>query len=500
MLNLQRWRPLVVAAVVALGACVVVGAGSARTRIVAGASAQQTVTVAVAGDTTDFDPYTDTLLQYRYIIFNTVFDPLVRYTPRLGFQPALATKWSVNKAGTVWTFNLRHSVKFHDGEDFNAAAAITSLKAIPSASIFEAPLANVASYSAPAPDKLVIKLKKPYAPFLDGLAEIAIVAPNALDTVGKDPIGTGAFRFTSWTPNNQIVLTKNDAYWGPKPSYQQLVFKPVADPTVALTDLQAGQVDIVANVPYSATRAGLGSAQVVAPPTSNKFEMVEFNSSAPDVKNPLVRRALAYALDKSSIGAISFGSAHAAISSPFAPSSFAYSAQRGYPYNLRKAQALLKQAHESNLHVTVMVPNTNPDVQLLARVWQASLAKINVTLNIDVLPLTTWAANYSSHNYQMTTNTYSSSADPSAFFSIFFGVHKTDFHNAQFYKLIDKGVATPDPKKRKVVYAKLQHLLDTQLPVLIGVRMPLLALAAPNVHGYALNPLGWSLFTNVTVG
>src|SRR5579863_7157255 len=189
IVNSRRWAaPFAMASLLLIAACSSSGSASSSSSgggsaAASGGSTSQTVTVAVPGDITDFSPFTDDLIEYRYVIYNTVFDPLVQYTPTLGLTPDLATSYSSNANATVWTFNLRQGVTFTDGEPFNAAAAIASLKdAVKTKSIFAAPLATVKSYSAPSTYQLVITLSAPYAAFLDGLAEIAMVAPNTLST------------------------------------------------------------------------------------------------------------------------------------------------------------------------------------------------------------------------------------------------------------------------------------------------------------------------------
>jgi peptide/nickel transport system substrate-binding protein len=497
-----RWRVGALSlSLIAAVSLIAVGGGTqsgASTR----PAASQTLTVAVPGDITNFNPYTDYLIEYRYVIYNTVFDPLVRYTPTLGVVPDLATSASSNANATVWTFKLRH-VKFQDGEPFNAQAAIKSLKAVVAAgSIFGFPLATVKSYAAPSPYTLVVTLKAPYSAFLDGIAEIAMVAPNTLATSSKTPVGTGPFKFVSWTPNSQIVLARNDSYFGKKPSYQSLIFKPVTSQPVALTDLYAGAVDIVSNVsPGSTIGINKSAAKVVSPPTSNSLEMVEFNSSRGKIANPDVRRALAYALNKQAVNKIAYNSLGHPTWSPIPAKSYYYANETGYPYNLKKAKALLAKAGASHLNTTLILPTGYPDAAQMGRVWQQSLAQIGVTLNVDVQPLATWLTNYLHVNYDMTWNVFNASADPNSFFSIIMtGSAEPGFHDAKFFKLIKEGVSIVAPKDRAPIYRQLQAILVNQLPTMIVMRTPILSVASTKISGYGMNPLGWGLYTGIKLG
>ena len=146
------------------------------------------------------------------------------------------------------------------------------------------------------------------------------------------------------------------------------------------------------------------------------------------------------------------------------------------------------------------MPTGYPDAQQLGRVWQASLSQIGVTLNVDVLPLSSWLTKYVGVDYDMSWNTFNASADPNSFFSIIMPGHKKDFHNAQFYSEITQGVSVTSQASRAAVYRTLQNTLVSQLPVMIVMRTPILSVAGTKVSGYALNPLGWGLYTDVKVG
>ena len=96
---------------------------------------------------------------------------------------------------------------------------------------------------------LQVTLKAPYAAFLSALADISIEAPGTYNTARTAPVGSGPYKFVSWTPNQQIVLQAWSGYYGPKPATQNLIFKPITDPEVALTDLDAGSINAIESVP-----------------------------------------------------------------------------------------------------------------------------------------------------------------------------------------------------------------------------------------------------------
>jgi peptide/nickel transport system substrate-binding protein len=362
------------------------------------------------------------------------------------------------------------------------------------------PIQNATSFAAPNPYKLVITLSKPYAPFLDGLAKIDIVAPNKLGEVDKTPVGTGPFKFVSWTPNSQIVLTRNNDYFGAKPAYKTLILKPITDTTTALTDLAAGNVDIVATLPpTSVAQVTKSVAHVVHPQTSNSLELVEFNSSNPATSNPLVRRALSYALDKNAVNKIAYNGLATPTWSPVPPTSFAYKAETGYNYNLTKAKQLLAQAKDPHPTLTFIIPSGYPDGVQLGRVWQSSLAQIGVKLNVDVMPLSAWLTKWLAVDYEISWNTFPETSDPGSFYTVIMSAHQHDFKDAAFYSEMAAGVSTTVQSQRKAIYGELQDQLVNEDPVMIVMREPELSVASNKVSGYVMNSLGFGLFAGVKV-
>jgi len=465
------------------------------------AAIKDEVVVALAGDIDNFDPHTNQLIIFEFAIRELVFSSLVDYDAELNLQPDLAT-YEVNDDATVFTFSLVPDAVFHDGTSVDAAAVIASMERAGTAedSIWSGRLADVASYEAPDDSTVVITLNNPDATFLAGLASIAIVAPSSFETATSDPVGSGPYEFESWTANTEIVLTSFDDYFGDVSPTETLRLQPITDQQVALNNLYSGSVDILASA-SSATVSQLDAdrATVVEPIASNSLSLIEFNSSG-KLADPVVRQALAYALDKDSIREIAYGGGGSSSWSPLPESSWAYSEQDNYEYDLDMAKTMLASAGASDLEFSLEVPSGFPEAEQLARVWQASLAEIGVSLNVNITEISVWLDAYVSRGYDATWNVFNVGADPHSFFDIIMTPHLADdYQNQTVSDLVLDATRVSDEETRSELYSELQEILVDELPVMIVQSTPVASITGTEVSGYEVNPLGWALLSQVTV-
>jgi len=347
---------------------------------------------------------------------------------------------------------------------------------------------------------VVMTLKAPNASFLIGLADIAIVPESNFANVGSKPVGSGPYKFVSWEANKQITLERYDGYFGPKSPTKTLIQKPITDQQVALNALYSGSVDIIASASSTlVSQADMSRAKVVQPKSTNSQHLVEFNVKG-KLKDVRVRQALAYALDKKGIAKIAFGGKGSGTWSVLPESNFAYKKQRGYPYNLAKARNLLKSAGVSKLNFTLQIPTGFPEAVDIARVWQASLGKIGVTMKVNLTEISVWLDFYVPRKYDASWNLFSVGPDPSNFFNVIMAPHLADgYKNARVIKLVAAGLATSNKARRIAIYGQLQDIMVADLPVMELHWAPVAALISPKVTGYQINPYGWALLDQAAI-
>ena len=193
-------------------------------------------------------------------------------------EPGLATEWSSNEDGTVWTFTLREGVTFHDGTPFNAEAAKFNIDRWndpefefgfrDEGKTYEAwryvfggfageETAVLQSAEVTGEYTLELTLNNPmgFLPAAFSSSYFGINSPTAVQEVGADygtpaggAVGTGPFQFVEWVDGTSVTLERYADYWGEPAGVEQLVFRGIEDPTARLAELQAGSIDMAVSL------------------------------------------------------------------------------------------------------------------------------------------------------------------------------------------------------------------------------------------------------------
>src|SRR5258705_4800409 len=303
-----------------------------------------------------------------------IFDGLVKYRgATTEVDPALAEKWEVSRDGKVWTFQLRKTVKFHDGTPFDAAAVVLNferwwkaahpqhdnqVKAGQTFEYWEAQFAGfddksiVNAVEAVGTHTVRITLKEPQAPFLANLAMFVfdIASPKAAERwgteFGKHPVGTGAYKFVGWKPNQEVVLEANPDYWGPTPKIKRLVVRNIKDNSQRLGALKAGEIHGMEGL--NPDDVGVvksdPSLQLLLRPT-NTTGYIAFNYKVKEFQDKRVRQAFAHAINKRGIVDALYGGTGPVARQVQPPALWGDNPElKGYADNPRRAQAPLPDA------------------------------------------------------------------------------------------------------------------------------------------------------------
>ncbi|MDO1583009.1 ABC transporter substrate-binding protein [Rhizobium oryzicola] len=254
-----------------------------------------------------------------------VFDRLLETDTTIGIHPALAVSWK-NVDPTTWEVKLRDGVKFHDGSPLTAEDVIFSLtraKNIPnSPAPFSGNVAAIASMKAVDDLTIEFKTKTPAPDFIEQIGFVYIVSKKVAEKAtiedfnsGKAAIGTGAYKFKSWTPGDNISLTRNDAFWGKKQDFDNVTIKFISNDASRVAALRSGAVDLIDAVPPRdiKTLTGISGLKVFSIPSArliylaidsarDKTPFVTDKDGKPLDKNPLkdkrVRQALSNLINR----------------------------------------------------------------------------------------------------------------------------------------------------------------------------------------------------------
>jgi peptide/nickel transport system substrate-binding protein len=241
-----------------------------------------------------------------------IYEPLLDTDIKGNIIPALAQSWEISKDGLNYTFRLRRGVKFHNGQEMTAEDVVWSANYSMNPKVGATggtQLDKVKSVAALDRYAVRFTLAASQASFLSRMATLRPFPVVPRDSIPENaeklstyPPGTGPFAFKEWKPERELVLTRFRDYWQKGVPYlDEVVFKPVADPTVRFAAVRAGDLQMIERTPYVfVKKAETGEvSQIKATPARiSGFDRLAFNVVEPPFNNQKLRLAVAYAIDK----------------------------------------------------------------------------------------------------------------------------------------------------------------------------------------------------------
>ncbi|WP_323039314.1 ABC transporter substrate-binding protein [Gemmobacter sp.] len=373
---------------------------------------------------TSLDPTSDATASIDGMLTQNVYESLTTVNEAGEVLPQLATSWTVSDDGLTYVFKLVQGAKFHDGTDFTADdvkfsydRAMAEGSTNPTKSIF----APIASVTVVDPATLEIKLKKKDAFFLFNLAQgdASIVATETAANNATAPVGTGPFKYASWTRGDRLVLEKNAAHRDAATvALDKVEFRFIPDAAAASAALLAEEVDV-----YSGFPAPEMLPQFEADPRfdvtigSTEAEVIlAINNAKAPFTDLRVRQGISHAIDRAELidGAM-YGQA-VPIGSFYPPHGPAYVDLTGlYAHDTDKAKALFAEAGVAGTTMTLRVPPFSYATRS-AEIIQAQLAEAGVTVKVENVEWGFWLEEvYKKLNYDMTIISHPGPNDMSNF-------------------------------------------------------------------------------------
>ncbi|HET9014535.1 MAG TPA: ABC transporter substrate-binding protein [Thermomicrobiaceae bacterium] len=464
-----------------------------------------TLTAAQTNENATLDPLTSGFVSERQAYYN-MYDSLVAIDTHLTIIPDLADSWEVSTDGKTYTFKLHQGVKFHDGTDFNADAVKFNLMRYvtdpKSARVGEVNF--ITSVDSVDANTAKVNMKAAFAPFLANLVDRAgmMLSPTAVQKGGADfsrkPVGagTGAFMFVEWINNDHLTLKKNPNYWkkdssgNPLPYLDQLIFKPITDTTVLLTNVETGTIDATyAIAPKDVAGAKTNSSIVLRTAPGLSFDAFEFNTSQPPFNKKELRQAVAEALDRSQISKTIYYGIEQVGYGPIPPSSWAFDPTlQPWTGSVDKAKQYLSSGGQPNgFTFDYKLGAGNPVTLQLLQLVKDQVAKAGITLNITQEDAPTIQSEAQKGNYQATGYGWSGRIDPDGNIYNFFhtggGLNQTKYSNPQVDKLLDQTREASDQAQRKTLFQQAQKLIVEDAPMAWWGFAPAYLLTRPTVQG-----------------
>ena len=403
-------------------------------------------------------------------VLRHVYDPLVEVTNDDKFVPALAESWRVVN-NTTWRFTLRKGVSFHDGSPFNADSVVFTLKRVRDntklikAFVYQ----DIEDVQKDGDHAVTVTTKRPFGSLPAHLTMLGMLPASAAgneDAFFQKPVGTGPFRFASWTHGDHVVLTANPSYWKPGiPKVEKVTFRFIPELSTRTAAIRAGELHVIDRVPPDMVQTLKGSPGVkVLDTPAIEAQRWHFQLAKDPVKDPRVRKAISLAIDRNLIiKDLLLGYARPVVS-PIPPGLIGHTNLGQKPYDPEKARQILKQAGYQNLTIDfVLMKDLYPKQLEIAQAVAAMVGEVGIRVNIKNLEIATAREARSAGTYDIFYSGWAHMPhDPDWYLGQWFtktGAEKlTRFNDPRVEQLVAEG-RVPDPKVRQQKYEEIQRIL-----------------------------------------
>ncbi len=454
-------------------------------------------TVGIPQDLDSLDPHYATGAGTKEVLFN-VFEGLVKPDENGNLNPAVASEYTISEDNKVYTFTLREGIKFHDGSAVTAEDIKYSLDrnagtdgSEPLISAFS----NIDSVNIVDDKHVEVVLKEADSEFLTQLTVAIIPASNA-DPATK-PIGTGPYKYVSSSPQENMIVTRFDDYWGEPAHIKDVTFKIEANPDAIVMDLKGGSIDMYARV--TSQQAGqLGDGFDIYEGTMNLVQAMYINNAVKPFDDVRVRQALCYAINPKEIMDFVSDGAGTEIGSAMFPSFSKYfmpELNDTYNTDAAKAKELLTEAgYPNGFEFTITVPSNYTQHVDTAQVLSEQLKSIGVTAKIQEVEWNSWLQDvYSDRNYEATVvgvdaSTLAASSLLARYVSDA-GRNFVNFNSAAYDEAYANAQSTSDDAAKTGYYKECLKILSEEAASVYIQDLPEFVAVNKKYTGYVFYPL-----------
>jgi len=322
----------------------------------------------------------------------SLYDALVIWDLDAKAKYSLATEVLPNKDATKWTIKLRPDVTFHHGKSLTAEDVIFSFQRVWNGNLGGASslaLCDIKHMRAVNKLEVEIPCVSPFADFVEsiiGYYYYLSIIPTDFDA--KNPVGTGPFKYKSFTPGRTSTFVKNPSYWNhPYPYVDTLIINDLADEGTQVAALESGQVDCVNLLSASSIAAVEGAGAHILISNAGGMTPITMRVDVPPFNDVNVRQALRLCVDRPEMLSLVF-SGHGRIAndifSPFDPLYDTSIKQR--VQDIAQAKHLLKKARQEKLTFTMQYSDIAQGTVTMAQVFKQQCAAAGVTVNLQSVP------------------------------------------------------------------------------------------------------------------
>ena len=445
---------------------------------------KDTITVAIGADVTSFDPHIGKETP-AVAVTNHIYDTLVSVDPVTDeVVPQIAESWEI-VSDTEYRFHIRQGIKFHNGEDLTADDVKYSLdRAIASAAV---------SYIVDFIDEVIVeddytvlvKLDAPYAPALRNLAvPFAAIVPQDYTSADENilrtaPVGSGPYKFESWSQNDSTRLVANDEYYAGAPQTKYLEFRVVPEAAQRTIALETGEVDLCYD-PLTADKQRIrenNDLMLISAPSLTCYYLSMNMNKAP-FDNKLVRQAISHAIDRQLIVDTLYMGDGQAADDLVAPAVFGYYGCGVDEYDPELSKQLLAMLSEVGI-----------DCRLEVLEFGAFISR--TTTGEHDMAFFGWVTSTKDADYSYYSLEHSSQQGAAG--------NRTFVNDPEVDRLVEIGRSNADESVRLEAYKELAVYLKDLANNANIVYTDISAGAGKNVENFVLDPIGYHELQNVRV-
>lgn len=424
-------------------------------------------------DAKTLDPHFSAQFSERHMLY-LIYNTLVAYDKDFNIVPDLAASWDIGNEGKTITFKLQPNVKFHDGTDCDATAVKWNYDRIldekvnaPVRSSLQPPLKSV-----DVVDKTTVRfnLDQAWRPLIAALGDRPgfIVSPTAVQKYGQDygrnPVGSGPYKFVEWVTDNHITVQRFDGYWDQgKPYLDKIEMRHVPDSQVQLTQIRTGEAQLIDAVDPSLVATIRSAAGVtVQEYKGGRYFGTQMHPDKPPFDNAELRQALAYATNRAEIQQAVFSGTGRLATHPIGVG-WAYDPSldsKGYQLDLAQAKDHLTKSGAAGQTFTYTASSSR-QAQTIAQVLQAQYQKLGITINIETVNPADSFALVKSGKTNWTDTNFAPRADPDGLLRILWHSkgfqNSTGFNDPEVDRLLDQAAGLYDPKQAAPLYSQVEQ-------------------------------------------
>jgi peptide/nickel transport system substrate-binding protein len=421
-----------------------------------------------------------------------VYEALFRLADDGKVEPVLSKDYSVSDDGLTYTFKLQPGVTFHSGAPLTSKDVKFSIERVAapeSKSSRKSSLKTISAVETPDDDTVIVKLSSRSISLPYNLSYVWVVNDEAKDLQSKED-GTGPYELEDWRRGSSLSMKRFDKYWGAKPKNGEVVFQYFTDASALNNALLTGSVDIITSVqsPDSLAQFKDNPDFTVSEGQSTTKLLLAYNDRIAPFDNVKVRKALARAIDDQKLLKAVWGDYGTLIGSFVPPTDPWYvDLTKVDAYDPESAKELLKEAgYPDGFTFTIDTPNYDPH-PIAAQFIQSELAKVGVTVKINVITANEWYTKvYKAHDFQATLQEHVNHRD-----IVFYG--NPDFYwgynNPKVVELIKEAEASATTDEQTAKLTEANKIIAEDAASNWFYLYPQIVVSKKSVSGYPINGL-----------